>query len=233
MKDEIKHEFVDYPKEYENAFCSDDKIKVHSKSKMTTDYPGGFDEYERFFKKFMKKMSEDRFLEIIKYYWLQRRFHFSGKPKNKYIMNNHALDSAFSFFCRYYLGTSHTVMFGSFMFYKVLQVIVEWYPDLDNHNPFTEPSYYKWPFKNVTIDFLTVVYQMPERMDLLNMADKKNMSYNQFLDYVINYIYVYNTKHSDEYDVFSLVYKHRGFPPFVRFNTKRRYERSEYNNLIS
>jgi len=188
---------------------------------MSTDHPEGWDVYQGSFEKFFKDMSKETFMQYVKYFWFQRKYIFRGYSKKKYMGNCWVTDLSYAFFCRHYLGTNHTVFLKSFMFFKILTYIQEWYPDIDDHDPAVEPEYYKWPFENITIDFLTVVYQMPERMDILRLVDERNMSYLEFLDYVVNYVYVFNSKHKNK-NIYSFVYKYTETPPYVRFNTSEK-----------
>jgi hypothetical protein len=65
----------------------------------------------------------------------------------------------------------------------------------DVDSPFENPDYYKFPYKNISPDFLILVWRMKERLALLKIADEKKMTYAVFMDYVINYIYCYNEEH--------------------------------------
>ena len=66
------------------------------------------------------------------------------------------------------------------------------YPGFEEGNPFENPEFYKFPYKNVSVDYMLVVYQMDDRLGLLDIAEKQNMSYARFLDYVINHAYSVN-----------------------------------------
>lgn len=217
----MKHKFIDYPKEYESVFCTEENFKKHDINFMTTEHPDGWEVYKASFKNFFKDLSNETFQQYIRYFWFQRKYAFKGISKKKYMGNGHSVMLSYSFFCRHYLGSNNSVFLKSFMFYKVLTFIIEWFPDIDDHDPAIEPEYYKWPFKNITIDFLTVVYQMPERMDILRLADERDLSYLEFLDYVVNYVYVFNERHKNN-NIYSFVYKVLDSPPYVRYNTTRK-----------
>ncbi len=94
----------------------------------------------------------------------------------------------------------------------------EMFPLFDQENPFTNPERYRLPFKNISIDYMTVVYQLEDRMYILAFADECDMKYNDFLDFVINHTYSINQElKKDRYD-FILTSK---CPPYVRDNYKK------------
>jgi hypothetical protein len=72
------------------------------------------------------------------------------------------------------------------LFTKLESFFDELFPDFKKENPFENPDYYKFPFKNISVEFLIVVNQMDNRLELLREAEKEKMTYAVFLDYVIN-----------------------------------------------
>lgn len=71
------------------------------------------------------------------------------------------------------------------------------------HNPFLESQFFIFPYDYIDLDFLSFVYQMDERFEILELAEKKKWSLDYFRDWVINYAYSFNLEYGD--NVFLLV----------------------------
>lgn len=210
----MKIKFKEYSKQYEDVFSSEEALKNCDLSLITNDKDMSFREYSDFMGSFLKSATEDLFNIAVKFYWAQRRFFYRGLQKKKLGRNWFIVDNAFATFTRHYMGVNHRVITDSFYFWKIITYLEELFPKFDSGSPFTNPDSYKFPYKNITADFLTVVYQMPERMDLLRVAEEKNMSYAVFLDYVVNYVYCSNDEHGARLEFMYV----QGCPPYVRYN---------------
>lgn len=70
------------------------------------------------------------------------------------------------------------------------------------HDPFEDPAWYAFPYEHIGMDFLTFVYQMEERFELLELAEKEKWPIHYFRNWVINYAYSYNLDYGN--DVFVL-----------------------------
>lgn len=68
----------------------------------------------------------------------------------------------------------------------------DFFPRFKKDDPFSDPDKYKYPYSHVTLEFLRVVYQMPQRFELLDYAEEKKMKYVDFVNYVVNFIHCYN-----------------------------------------
>jgi hypothetical protein len=68
------------------------------------------------------------------------------------------------------------------------------YPEFEEENPFENPDYYAFPYKNITPDFLIFVYQMNARFDLLKQADEAAMTFAEFGDFVLDFIFIENDR---------------------------------------
>lgn len=210
----MKLKFKEYPKQYEDVFASEGALEQCNLGLITNDKGMSQKEHFEFMGSFLKSASEDLFNLVVKFHWAQRRFFYRGVQRKKLGRNHFTVDNAFATFTRHYLGMNHRIITNAFYFSKVASYLDEFFPAFDDGNPFETPESYKFPFKNITVDFLTVVYQMPERMDILQEAEKKNMSYASFLDYVVNYVYSSNEEHPNRLD---FVYV-KECPPYVRYN---------------
>jgi hypothetical protein len=101
------------------------------------------------------------------------------------------------------------------------------FPNFDTENPFENPDYFKYPFKNISFDFFPLVRQMDERMELLEMADKEDMTYAEFVDYVLNHCFSTNDELGRDKYLFNIGSESRK-PMFVRntdlaMNKERKY----------
>jgi hypothetical protein len=119
----------------------------------------------------------------------------------------------------------------TFFFNKIITYFDDFFPDFDEHNPFEEPEYFKYPYEYVSTAHLVLVYQMDERMDLLKKAEEEKMTYYEFLDFVLNYTLCVND------DLGKTVYTFRKpkvtnqFPPYVQYHfrdTRRRGSRFHF-----
>lgn len=160
----------------------------------------------------------------IKHHWLERQFVYGGKRRAKKSRNGIILDSVFSVFFRNIVGGEHKIFSRMHILSKIETYIDDFFPDFDFNNPFREPKKYLFPYKNIGLDHLLVVYQMPERLELLEEAEKKNMTYVQFLDYVINYVFSYNEDVGDDIYIFM---RTTLFPPYVKYIHYHEYKKKQ------
>ena len=226
----MKEKFIDYPKEYENYYLSKERLEKFDLSKAQTSFEGGWDKYEKFFNNFMREMDVSFYNYILRYYWLQRKFFYGGFRKRE-ISNNHwSVEHVYALFQRFKNGINHMVLIKSFYFAKVVSYVVDFYPEFDKKDPFKEPEYYKFPYKNITCDFLTVVYQMSERLELLKIAEERKMNVLEFYDYLLNYTNIYNDKHND--NVYTFMWTDSLVPPYIRDNKSKNNKKYDKVNGI-
>jgi hypothetical protein len=102
-----------------------------------------------------------------------------------------------SVFLSNYVGVGRSYIIPPSISSKVVSYFPDFFPDFSREDPIKNPDKYKFPYDYLTIDFLMAVYQMEERLILLDMAEREKMSYAKFIDYVINYISCYNDEHGD------------------------------------
>lgn len=188
----MKMKYKRYPLTYEKVFTSEGCLKTFTPEKLETDYPGGKKEYFEKFRSFFYDFDRFFFKNMVEYYWLQRRFTYMGFRKVTHSRVFIRADAAYSTFIKHTLGFNYQLFTSTFVFSKIVTYFNNFFGDIDNSNPFEDPKFYEFPFKNIGLAHLTLVYQMDERMDLLKEAEEGKMSYYEFLDFVINYIYCVN-----------------------------------------
>ena len=99
---------------------------------------------------------------------------------------------AFVKFLRRNIGKDAQIITRSHFFPKLEMYFDDLIPGFMDGNPFENPEYYRFPYKNISVEYLLVVHQLDDRLELLKIADEKKMSYAVFLDYCINHAYCAN-----------------------------------------
>jgi hypothetical protein len=149
---------------------------------------------------------------LVKTTWLHRRFMYDGKRRKHTYHNGFPLDRAFGIFMRNYVGYENRLMYRGTRAWagRIISYLDDLFPNFDESNPFLED--YAYPYKNVTLGHMSLVYQMGERLDLLERADRDNMNYAVFTDYVLNWAYMHNERlDSDKY----MLNTHQMLVPYV------------------
>lgn len=214
-----------HPRTYEYVFSKDfkgnpvrlniDRISIEGME---------VNEYINLSRQFFNDMYSELFLNCVKISWLRRKFIFYG---NKAIVpmykNTRSMNNVFTKLLRRNIGHDVQIMTKNKFFTKIeVFYLDKLFPKFEEENPFTNPEYYKFPFKNITMEFLIVVYQLDERMELLKEADRKKMSYADFLDYILNYTLCENDLLG--YHKYELTQnKDRKSPYYIKIN-KKEYE---------
>lgn len=186
-----------YSNDYEKFATCPKRLKRYCKIEDVSTFnnvPENTALYVKMYKDVMSEMWRSFFDCLVKFIWLTRKFCYKGKHRSKYNANGHCLDAAWGTFLRKYVGFDNRMIFTQFsMATKVASYMNDLFPFFDEGNPFEEK--YEYPYKYVTLDFLYLVKDLPERMGLLALAEKNKMSYTEFLDYILNYIGKYNEEH--------------------------------------
>jgi len=211
----------EYKKEYEDVFSGERTLKKCDINKVMSDNGLDGHEYAKVMRDTMLDFQEDIFNNLIRVIWLSRKFVYSGKPRLKTRKNGYWLDSAFAIFMRNYVGLDNRLIFRDDMFSKIETYIDDFFEDFNASNPFEDKMIF--PYSHITLEYLIIVYQMDERLDLLAIAEKNKLSYTKFLDYVVNYISSYNEDHGEEHSdyVFSLS---KSYLPYVQVIKNKKYE---------
>jgi hypothetical protein len=183
----MKIKYKKYPKVYENVFTSEGCLKTFTPEKLETDYPGGPHVYMEKFRSFFYDFDKFFFARMVEYYWLQKRFIYQGVQKRHHLRTFIRTDSAYSTFIKHVIGRNYQLFTSTFVFGKIVSYFGDFFHNIDDGNPFEQPELYAFPYKNIGLAHLTLVYQMDERLDLLKEAEEQKMSYYEFLDFIINY----------------------------------------------
>ena len=206
-----------YPKTFENVFtskralerCNVDQIKIRGFETPT--------DYIIFARRELKKLMEGYWMSVVKSSWLFFKFTYKGRRRAQMYGNAMDIDAAFTVFHKQYVGVDIKVFARTMPFFnKLFSYFSEIYPNFDEHNPFDEEDdYFDYPYKNVSIDHMITIYQMPERLEILDYVEAHPMNYNEFLDWILNYINSYNEEKGEEIYLF---YISDQTIPYVRYS---------------
>lgn len=193
-----------YRKTYENVF-SEDKPEISTRLFIDKVSVDGMevDEYTKLFKKFLNNFYTQLFDGFVRLSWLRRKFKYYNRkfvlPMTK---NSRIHNAAFVKFLRRNIGKDMQIITRGKVFSKIEDYFEGFFPGFMDGNPFENPEYYKFPFKNITLEYLVVVHQVDDRIEILKHADEQNMSFATFCDYAINHIYSYNYENGrDRYQI--------------------------------
>lgn len=180
-----------HSKTYEDVFSSDPPKSPGRLNFQEVSAEGmSVNEYVDLFRSFLGDFYKDLFLVYVRLSWLRRSFSYYGHKTILPMQKNHMrMSLAFVKFLRRYVGKDiQMITKGGSSFSKIELYFDEMFPGFLEGNPFENPEYYRFPFKNISMDYLVVVHQLDERMELLKYADDNKMSFAVFLDYVINHV---------------------------------------------
>lgn len=178
-----------YPKRYEDIFSINPK---DTKPNKIGTRSGSIDELALKFRSFYKTVHPLIFDMMVKQTWLQMQFAYNGAPLNRTSNNGYAHDWAYGYFMKFIVGISQKPITLSFLFTTLTSYFADFFPDFLNHDPFLEPEYFKYPYKHVTLDFLIFVHMCDDRLEMLAEAEKREMKYVEFCNWVINQVLCYN-----------------------------------------
>lgn len=195
-----------YPKIYEDLFRQRKGLKVE----LIDSAHGTRDELTSLMREFFSDSFKDLFRIAVRYLWLEKQVIYNGKRRLRRFRNGHIPDQVFARYMMGDVGHDQTVMTRSRWFTVVSTVVAEMFPEFLQRNPFEEPEYFEWPYHTVGVDYLSYVYQVENRLEMLEYADSKGMSYLEFKNWVNNYVLSYNDDKGEE--IYSLSLNRDGCP---------------------
>lgn len=202
----------EYKEKYEKVFSNEDKNSKRCKIDQISfyqDYPMSVPHFINQFRDQMTSFEHDMFDHLVKVIWLRYRFMYKGRRRRRGVANGWDLERAHGIFMRSYVGydLSWLAAEGN-IFRYIMTYFYDMFPRFDEDNPFETP--YEYPYQYAGFNHLLLVYQMDERMDLLKEAERKQMDYPHFADYVINYISCLNDELKEE--KYKFVFQRKIFP---------------------
>lgn len=194
--------FEEFPKEYEDVFTSERTLKKCDLDQVSTDTGMDINIYISKLHNTISDFQLVTFDYLVKIVWLFRRYCYRGKRRRQSGPNGIMLDGAFAVFMRRYAGFDARTITADEVYQKIIGYFDDFFLDFDISNPFE--NRYDYPYNHMRFEMLVLVYQMPERMELLKRGEVRKMGYTEFFDYVVNYINCYNDRHGKTYEfVFS------------------------------
>ena len=74
---------------------------------------------------------------------------------------------------------------------------------------------YEYPYTYMTFDCLFLVYQMPDRLELLKIGEERAMGYSTFVDYIFNHVLCSNEESDTE--EYKIMYPFNNLPPYIKY----------------
>ena len=174
-----------YEKKYENIYTAPSHEKWCKISKVGTTIGLSGQELAEAIRSVSKELTGDFFLNTVKLEWLIMSYHYGDQLETKkQVMRG----GAFNVFTKNIAGVDVSLFRNLVITDIIRSYIPSFFPDFMENNPFKAEDKFKLPYKHVSLDFLIPVYNMDERMELLDEAENKKMSFAQFMDYLINYV---------------------------------------------
>lgn len=172
------------------------------------------------------------FDSAVRIIWLSHQYVYKGRQRK--VTGKNALTDEYSYasFMDNVVGIGGKAFRVSNLYRKIITYIDDFFPQFSEFSPFENPEYFEFPYKHVTLDFLMVVYQMPERLELLALAEKQKMTYAKFVDYVINYIYCYNEEVGKNLYIFMRTDNVFPYVKYVDLITNKKYGRKRIKRKI-
>ena len=170
--------------------CDVSKWGPYKKYLGSTD--GSLEELVSKFRGFYKEAHLAIFDSTVKEIWLEQQITIGGLRRMKRVGNGIYGDLSFGKFTKIAVGTCHKVLTANFCFTPIASYLIDFFPDFLSGDPFKNPEKYQYPYKHITLDFLVFVYQVDERLYLLAEAEKRSMSYVEFINWVNNWSLCHN-----------------------------------------
>lgn len=146
---------------------------------------GPVEELVKMYRDFFRAVNPVFFDWVVKITWLKGKTTFDG-ARRSINSNGYRNDYIFSSFMKCVVGISQKP-FAFGLYTKVISsYFKDFFPNFSDHNPFTEPEYFKYPYKHVTLDHLAFVYQVHDRLEMLTYADENKMTIHQFENWALN-----------------------------------------------
>lgn len=195
-----------YEKKYEDVYTSDRCLKKCDITKVGTDVEWDTGEYIGILRSTIYDFQKNLFDYLVKATWLFKRFCYNGKNRDKLKNNGAYMDGAFGVFMRQHANIDQRIITHEWIYSIIVGYLDDFFPDFNVLNPFTDE--YKYPYKYMKFECLSIVHRMPERLVLLQHGEEQCLNYLDFCDYVINYVKCYNDEHEILHYIWKFPHKH-------------------------
>lgn len=151
-----------------------------------------------------KRVNDELWRMMVEILWLSLHFIYRGKRRKSLYANGDWYDKAWGYYMRGVVGYPNQSLTRSVWFYRIASYLNDFYPDFLSRDPFVDPDYFRFPYATVTIDHMHLVYQMPDRFDLLRIADERKMNFDEFFDFVVNHMMCLNEASGKKEQIYRL-----------------------------
>lgn len=191
----LKH----YPKTFEDAG------RYRDISELASSTYGSLDALSNKMRAFFREYYQETWLHHVRYTWLERRFVSRGRRRVSRAGESSYDSVIYSQFMRFTVGHTQQPISQNFISRVLNSYLPQFYPDFDLHDPFKEVDYYKFPYQNIGLGHMCLVYQMHNRLELLEYAEKNKMPFGEFYNWAINWALSYNEDQNKQlYEVSAL-----------------------------
>jgi hypothetical protein len=197
-----------YPKEYEDKYKRPPEIVI---SKMGA-YEDSLDNLILKTRDFYREAGLRYFDDLIKATWLKSQFTYDGNRIKSSPSNGFYIDTAYAFFMKGMVGFSGKMFMDSVNSYSVRSYIPDFFPEFLEYDPFVDKEYFKFPYENIGIGHLALVFKCDERLEMLDYAEKHGMNIRDFTNWVVNWVVCYNNDVGKKVYEFVDSYRHRESP---------------------
>lgn len=202
-----EQELEKFPRKYDYFFSDPTKwINSCQPSKITLAEPynrhqkGSVDilsSYRDDFMSAVRKMDVAYYKIAVEYLWYRLRFGYMARSyyRNDWDRNT---NFAYGIFLRHFIGMEKSLYFSGTC---ALTIVRSYYNDFIDavFDPRVEEI--EFPYENVSLAHMAVVADMDERLQLLEFADRNKMLYNDFCDFVSNWVGSFNEKYGEKYQL--------------------------------
>jgi hypothetical protein len=183
----------DYNQIYEGVSSKPSDVKLAS---LGSSF-GSIDELADRFRSFYKETHPILFDIMVKQVWLEQNFLWNGTRLSR-TGNGVVIDQTYSYFLKYIVGITQKPVTTLAIFVAITKYFDDFFPNFSNHDPFKEPEYFKYPYKNVTLDFLFFVQNYHDKIKLLEEAEKRIMKVGEFIDWATSVALSYMDEKGNE-----------------------------------
>lgn len=215
---EYDKKYEDYPI-LEYNWRSGKRIKCDIK-KVSNRRELDVDQYILRIKEAAWDLEKEFFSKAVKLLWLIDQFGYKDKFRSRVAVKKDSpgriFEAALASFLQYYVGMDNRLFSQSEPMSIIRSYLNDWFPNIRHDNLFE--SDIKYPYKYMNLGCAAFVHRMPERMELLKIGEERKMMFNDFVNYVVNYIFCYNEEHGETYFIYSPPKKNKF--PFIRLVKK-------------
>ena len=192
----------EYPQKYERLLGSPKKKRGFKVKNVSNDMGISTKDFTEMVCDFMLGFQYSIFEHLVKFTWLSRRFLYNGEHGSNVVeIECNIYGGNFNRFICYATGFDPALIRRLQLFRKIVSYFSNWFPEFDVHNPFESMDDYQYPYSTAMFEHLVLVYQMPERFELIAIAEERKLGYVDFVDYVVNYVECYNAEHGQTFAI--------------------------------